>query len=78
MKNKYELGRYYEDSENRIIKLIGITNYHKKYYATIYDCILIRDGKYPSINRNPIMSYTKSAMSRCKKLSNAEIMAITL
>ena len=78
MKSKYELGTYYKDDEDRIIKLIGITNFHDKHVATIYDCYLIRDGKYPSLNRNPVMGYLSSAMVRCKKLSNAEIIAVAL
>ena len=78
MKNKYELGAYYKDDNDNIIKLISITDFHDKHLATVYDCCIVREGKYPSLNRNPIRGYLLSAMKRCRKLNNAEIIAVAL
>ncbi len=74
-----ELNKYYKDiKDGAISKLIGITHRHDKYFVTIYDMLIIKEGKYPSLNKNPIMGYTPSAMKRCEKLTDAELLAVIL
>ena len=78
MKNEYELGAYYKDDEDNIIKLVRINTYNSEWFATTYDCRIVREGEYPYLNRNPIVTYMLSAMKKCKKLNDAELLAVVL
>lgn len=73
-----ELNKYYIDTDGTVIKLIGIMHMHDKFLATLYEMVIIKEGKYPSLNQNSYVSYTQSAMLKCKRISDKKALAIEL